>query len=171
MPLNPYVVRAATDDDFNAVTKIYAHHVLHGLATFELVPPDRATMLQRRAAILALGLPFLVAETHKKIVGYAYASAYRPRPAYRFTIEDSIYVDTEYAGHGCGRALLSALIDLCAKGPWQQMIAVIGDTANVRSIRLHEHFGFQHVGTLQAVGFKFEKWVDSVLMQKALKIE
>ena len=170
MPLHCYSVRSAIETDFAAITRIYPHHVLHGTATFELDPPGRETMLQRYAAISTLRLPFLVAELDGKVVGYAYANAYRPRPAYRFTIEDSIYVDAEFTGRGCGRALLGELIDLCAKGPWQQMIAVIGDTANAGSVRLHEHFGFQHVGTLRAVGFKFEKWVDTVLMQRPLQL-
>jgi L-amino acid N-acyltransferase YncA len=168
MPLNAYVVRAATDDDFIAITSIYRHYVLHGTATFEIDPPDRKTMLERYAAVMALGLPFLVAELQGAVVGYAYASAYRPRPAYRFTIEDSVYVDAEHTGRGCGRALLGALIESCEKGPCQQMIAVIGDSGNAGSVRLHEHFGFQHVGTLRKVGFKFEKWLDTVLMQRVL---
>jgi phosphinothricin acetyltransferase len=168
MPLNAYVVRAATEDDFVAITAIYRHYVLHGTATFEIDPPDRKAMVERHGAVMALGLPFLVAELEGRVVGYAYASAYRPRPAYRFTIEDSVYVDAGHAGRGCGRALLSALIESCENGPWQQMIAVIGDSANAGSVRLHEHFGFQHVGTLRAVGFKFEKWLDTVLMQRML---
>ena len=170
MRSNSYLVRHAEETDLGAITRIYTHYVLNGAATFELDPPDLVTMQQRRAGILALGLPFLVAESHGTVLGYAYASLYRPRPAYRFTIEDSIYVDAEYTGRGCGRALLSALIDICSKGSWRQMIAGIGDSANVRSVHLHEGFGFQHVGTLQAVGFKFEKWVDTVLMQKSLGV-
>jgi len=170
MPPNSYKVRTATAGDFTAITAIYAHHVLHGTATFEIDPPSRETMLERRAAILALGLPFLVAELEGRVVGYAYTSAYRVRPAYRFTIEDSIYIDPDFTGQGCGRALLRTLIDQCQRGPWQQMVAVIGDSANEASVRLHRHFGFEHVGTLRAVGYKFEKWVDTVLMQKALRV-
>jgi len=169
MPPNSYVVRAAEEADFAAIARIYAHYVLHGTATFELDPPDRETLLQRRAEIVAQGLPYLVAESQGEVVGYGYASAYRPRPAYRFTIEDSIYVDAEHTGQGCGRALLGPLIEICTRGPWRQMVAVIGDSANARSVRLHEQFGFAHVGTLRAVGFKFEKWLDTVLMQKALR--
>jgi L-amino acid N-acyltransferase YncA len=168
MMRNSYLVRAAEAPDFEAIARIYAHHVLHGTATFEVDPPDAKTMRQRWAAILDLGLPYLVAEWEGALIGYAYASEYRPRPAYRFTIEDSIYVDAEHAGRGCGRALLAELIAICANGPWEQMIAVIGDSANEPSVRLHEQFGFRHVGTLQAVGFKFEKWLDTVLMQKAM---
>ncbi len=168
MARNSYLVRAAQEADFGAIARIYAHAVLHGTATFEVEPPDAETMRQRWAAILDLGLPYLVAEWEGAVIGYAYASAYRPRPAYRFTIEDSIYVDAQYTGRGCGCALLGELLAICAKGPWQQMVAVIGDSANVGSVRLHERFGFRHVGALRAVGFKFEKWVDTVLMQKAL---
>jgi len=168
MPLNAYVVRAATKDDFAAITAIYAHYVLRGTATFEIEPPSCEAMLERNVAAMAVGLPFLVAELDGRVVGYAYASGYRPRPAYRFTIEDSIYVDTEFTGRGCGVALLGALIDICEKGPWQQMIAIIGDSANDESIRLHERFGFRHVGTLRSVGFKFERWLDTVLMQRML---
>jgi phosphinothricin acetyltransferase len=123
-------------------------------------------MLARHAEIAKLGLPYLVAESRGGIAGYAYANAYRPRPAYRFTVEDSIYLDPEQAGKGRSRILLGALLDIGAKGPWQQMIAVIGDSANVRSVRLHERFGFRHEGKLDAVGFKFDKWVDTILMQK-----
>lgn len=164
------LIRAATAEDFAAITKIYAHHVLHGTATFEIDPPDRNTMLDRYATIIAGGLPYLIAESNGQTIGYAYASAYRPRPAYRFTIEDSIYIDAEHTGRGCGRALLKALIDLCAQGPWRQMIAVIGDSANLPSIRLHERFGFEPVGTLRNVGFKFERWLDTVLMQKSFSV-
>jgi phosphinothricin acetyltransferase len=125
-------------------------------------------MAQRRSGILAHGLPYLVVEQGGVVLGYAYASAYRPRPAYRFTVEDSIYVDPEYAGRGCGRLLLAGLIEDCERGPWRQMIAVIGDSGNTASIRLHRHFGFRSAGTLFAVGFKFDKWVDTVLMQRKL---
>jgi phosphinothricin acetyltransferase len=163
-----YVVRAAHDDDFSAITEIYGHHVLHGTATFETEPPSKTTMLERRAAVTAMGLPLLVAELEGRVVGYAYANAYRARPAYRFTIEDSICIDTEQTRRGCGRALLSALIAECEQGPWRQMVAVIGDSANATSVRLHERFGFRHVGTLRDVGFKFDRWLDTVLMQRML---
>jgi L-amino acid N-acyltransferase YncA len=163
-------VRLAEDKDFADITRIYGHYVVHSTATFELDPPDRESMLKRRADILAVGLPYLVAEQQGKVIAYAYASAYRARPAYRFTIEDSIYVDPEHAGKGCGRMLLSALIDHCSSGFWKQMIAVIGDSDNERSVRLHEYFGFRHVGVFEAVGFKFDRWVDTVLMQKRLGV-
>src|ERR1700733_13851638 len=115
MPPTPYRVRPADESDFPAITRIYSHYVLHSTATFEVDPPDLVIMIERRAAILAHGLPYLVAESGNEVLAYAYASEYRPRPAYRFTIEDSIYVDPEHAGRGCGRALLSALLDLCTK--------------------------------------------------------
>lgn len=159
-------IRPASLDDLPAITAIYSHHVLHGLASFEVEPPDVGQMTQRFSAIRVLGLPYFVAETGGKLAGYAYAAVYRTRPAYRYTVEDSVYVDNEHAGHGVGSALMPALIDGCAAAGRRQIIAVIGDSANHASIRLHAKFGFQHVGTLPAVGFKFGRWVDSVLMQK-----
>ena len=166
--MNQFLVRPSTEDDLSYIAPIYGHHVLHGSATFELDPPSRDEMANRRSAILTLGLPYLVAEHHGAVVGYAYASAYRPRPAYRFTVEDSIYIDPQHVARGCGRALLAALIEHCERGPWRQMIAVIGDSDNTASIRLHEHFHFRNAGTLRAVGFKFDRWVDTVLMQREL---
>ena len=164
----PLLIRPSTENDLSAITRIYSHYVLHSSATFELEPPTREEMAQRRTGILALGLPYLVAEKEETVIGYAYASTYRPRPAYRFTVEDSIYVDPGHAGKGCGRALLAGLIEDCERGPWRQMIAVIGDSANTASIRLHRHFQFRSAGTLLAVGFKFNQWVDTVLMQREL---
>jgi L-amino acid N-acyltransferase YncA len=159
-------VRPATVDDLPAITAIYSDHVLHGLASFEVEPPAVAEMTQRFSAIRALGLPYFVAESAGKIAGYAYAAVYRTRPAYRYTVEDSVYIDTAYAGQGIGSALMPALIDGCAAAGRRQIIAVIGDSANHASIRLHAKFGFRLVGTLPAVGFKFGRWVDSVLMQR-----
>lgn len=161
-------VRGSRDGDVPAIRDIYAFHVLHGLASFEEEPPPVEEMARRRAGVLAGGYPHLVAELDGEVVGYAYASAYRPRPAYRFTVENSVYVREGVRGRGVGRALLGALIERCEHGPWRQMIAVIGDTGNEPSIGLHEAFGFRRVGTLQAVGFKFGRWVDSVLMQREL---
>lgn len=168
MQPNGSLVRAATERDFSAIAEIYAHYVLHGTATFETEPPNQASLLERRAAVLAQGLPFLVAELDGCVAGYAYANSYRPRPAYRFTIEDSIYIDARKTGRGCGRALLGALLAACEQGPWRQMVAVIGDSGNAASVRLHERFGFRHVGTLRDVGFKFDHWLDTVLMQRVL---
>lgn len=150
------------------VQMIYAHHVRRGLATFEEVPPSEDVMLARRAAAIAAGLPYLVAERHGELVGFAYAGAYHSRPAYRYTLEDSVYVLTGLGGCGIGTALLQALVGRCETGRWRQMIALIGDSANVASIALHRRMGFRTAGTLSAVGFKLGRWVDTVLMQRAL---
>lgn len=161
-------VRHAREGDMRFVQEIYAHHVLHGLASFEEAPPTVAEMIGRREAVLKLGLPYLVAEMDGRIVGYSYASLYRPRPAYRHTIEDSVYVRDGFAGNGIGRELLGELIKRCESGPWRQMLAVIGDSANAGSIGLHGSQGFRQIGRLDAVGFKFGRWVDSILMQRPL---
>ena len=161
-------VTDATEAEMAAVQAIYARHVLHGLATFEEVPPSVAEMRERRIAVLELGLPYLVARMGGEIVGYSYATRYRPRPAYRHTVEDSVYIADGLSGKGIGTALLRALIARCEAGPWRQMIAVIGDSANEGSIALHSRLGFQKLCTLPSVGFKFGRWVDSVLMQRAL---
>jgi L-amino acid N-acyltransferase YncA len=162
------VVRDARAADMAAVQAIYAHHVLHGLATFEEVPPSVEDLIARRAAVIDAGLPYLVAEHGGAVVGYSYASSYRPRPAYRHTVEDSVYVADGLAGRGIGRALLAALLARCETGPWRQVIAIIGDTGNTASITLHRRHGFALTGTLHAVGFKLGRWVDTVLMQRAL---
>lgn len=166
--LETIVVRDATEQDMAAVQAIYAHHVLHGLATFEETPPSTEEFLERRASVLGQGLPYLVAEAECRIVGYTYASSYRPRPAYRYTIEDAVYVAPGLDGRGIGSALLRALIARCEAGLWRQMIAVIGDSGNAGSIALHRRFGFQPVGTLASVELKLGRWVDTVLMQRAL---
>lgn len=162
------IIRDVTETDMAAVQAIYAHHVRHGLATFEEVPPSMEEMSARRAAVLRSGLPYLAAEMAGGIVGYSYATAYRPRPAYRHTIEDSVYVAEGFGGRGIGTALLGTLIDRCEAGPWRQMLAIIGDRGNAGSIALHRRFGFERVGTFQAVGFKLGSWVDTVLMQRQL---
>lgn len=162
------VVRDATEADVAAIQAIYAAHVLRGLASFEEVPPSTEEMSARRASVLGLGLPYLAAVVDGAVAGYSYATTYRSRPAYRYTIEDSVYIAEGLGGRGIGAALLRELIDRCERGPWRQMIAVIGDSANAGSIALHRSFGFQMVGTLPSVGFKFGRWVDSVLMQRAL---
>ncbi|HYB65624.1 MAG TPA: GNAT family N-acetyltransferase [Steroidobacteraceae bacterium] len=162
------LIRDARDADLGAIAKIYAHHVRHGLASFEEVPPAIVELRSRRAAVLDSGLPYLAAELRGEVVGYAYASAYRPRPAYRYTVEDSVYIDPGLTGLGLGSALLTALIERCEAGPWRQMLAVIGDSANAGSIALHRRLGFSHVGTFAAVGFKLGRWVDTVLMQRPL---
>lgn len=161
-------VRDATDADMAAVQTIYQAAVLHGLASFEEVPPTLDDMLARRAKVLGQDLPWLVAELDGRVAGYAYATAYRDRPGYRYTIEDSVYVADGMQGRGVGRALLAALLDRCEHGPWRQMVAVIGDSDNKGSVALHESLGFRMVGNLEAVGFKLGRWVDSVLMQRPL---
>ena len=158
-------VRDATEADMAAVQVIYAEAVLHGLASFEEAPPTLDDMLARRAKVLGQGLPWLVAELDGRVAGYAYASSYRDRSGYRYTIEDSVYVAPDMQGRGVGRALLAALLERCNAGPWRQMVAVIGDSENRGSIALHESLGFRMVGTLEAVGFKLGRWVDSVFMQ------
>jgi phosphinothricin acetyltransferase len=162
------LIRDALDEDLATIARIYAHHVNHGLASFEEVPPTIAELRTRRAAVLDSGLPYLAAELDGEVVGYAYAGVYRPRPAYRYTIEDSVYVEEDRRGLGFGGALLAALIERCQGGPWRQMLAVIGDSANAASIALHRRLGFRHVGNFESVGFKFGRWVDTVLMQRAL---
>jgi L-amino acid N-acyltransferase YncA len=161
-------IRDATENDIPAVAEIYGHHVLHGLASFEEQAPDAAEMLLRYGAVRKGGFPYLVAEVDGMVVGYSYATAYRTRSAYRHTLEDSVYVREGYGGRGIGLALLAALMERCRAGPWRQMIAVIGDSANAPSINLHRRLGFRVVGTLEAVGFKFGRWVDSVLMQREI---
>jgi phosphinothricin acetyltransferase len=152
----------------DAVQAIYAAHVLRGLATFEETPPSAGEMRERRASVLALGLPYIAAERNGTLVGYSYATLYRTRSAYRYTIEDSVYIAEGLVRNGIGTALLRELIIRCESGPWRQMIAVIGDSANAGSIALHRRFGFHMVGTLASTGFKFGRWVDTVLMQRAL---
>jgi len=164
-------IRPAATADVPAIQAIYAHHVLHGIASFEEEPPDQAEMARRLADVLKRGLPYLVAEDRPgsgTILGYAYAGPYRARPAYRYTLEDSVYVLPGEGGRGIGSALLGALIERCAALGYRQMIAVIGDSGNAGSIRLHARHGFRTIGTLASVGFKHGRWVDSVFMQRAL---
>jgi L-amino acid N-acyltransferase YncA len=162
------LVRDASEADLYAVTNIYATHVLHGLASFEETPPSLGDMKSRRASVLQLGLPYLVAELDGRVVGYSYATFYRTRPAYRYTVEDSVYVEDGLHGRGIGTRLLAELIARCERGPWRQMLAVIGDSGNAGSIALHQRMGFTHAGNLTSVGFKLGRWVDSVFMQRAL---
>nr|WP_246189140.1 GNAT family N-acetyltransferase [Pandoraea anapnoica] len=161
-------VRPLRDDDLPAITAIYAHHVLTGSASFEEVPPDEAEMRARCAKVREAGLPYLVAEYEGRVLGYAYATHYRPRSAYRFTLEDSVYIAADAIGQGVGRALLLTLIARCEGGPWRQLIANVGDSGNRASLALHTACGFEHAGTLKSVGFKFGRWVDTVLMQRPL---
>jgi L-amino acid N-acyltransferase YncA len=161
-------IRAAAEADMAAVRAIYAHHVLHGLASFEEEAPSVIEMKARREDILARGFPYLVAESAGEILGYSYASQFRTRPAYRYTAEDSVYVREDAHGRGIGASLLRELIRLCEAGPSRQMLAIIGDSGNVASIALHRRFGFEMIGTCKSVGFKLGHWVDTVYMQRTL---
>jgi len=161
----------ATAGDAAQIAAIYAHHVLHGTGTFEIEPPDADEIDRRRSDIEQHGLPYLVAARDERVVGYAYAGLYRSRPAYSHTVEDSIYVDPAETGRGIGKLLLPALIEACEGAGRRQMIAVIGDSGNIASIRLHERFGFRDAGVLRAVGFKFGRWLDTVLMQRELCVK
>jgi L-amino acid N-acyltransferase YncA len=162
------VVRDALPADLQIVQSIYSHHVLHGLASFEEVPPDAAEMERRYRDIIARGLPYVVVECDGRVAGFAYAGPYRTRPAYRYTVEDSVYIEPDAVGKGLGHAALSEVIRRATARGLRQMIAIIGDSGNLPSIRLHERVGFRHATTLRAVGFKFDRWVDSVIMQLAL---
>lgn len=161
-------LRPATPADLAQIAAIYAHHVRNGLASFEIDPPDEAEMHRRFDAIAAGGYPYFVAEAEGRVLGYAYANHYRTRPAYRYSVEDSIYVAPDAVGRGLGKRLLRALIEACESRGYRQMLAVIGDSANAPSIELHRACGFAQVGVLPSIGFKFGRWVDSVLMQRAL---
>lgn len=162
------LVRDALEADMVAVRDIYAHYVLHSLATFEETPPTLDDMLARRRASVDLGLPYLLAEVGGVVAGFAYAGLYRSRPAYRYAIEDSVYVADGQTGRGIGSALLGELIARCERGPWRQMVAIVGDSANSGSIALHRRFGFELVGTLRSVGIKFGRWVDTPILQRGL---
>ena len=162
------VVEDAQPRDMAAVQGIYAPHVLRGLATFEEQPPSVTEMSRRREAVLALGLPYLVARQHGRVMGYCYAGLYGVRSAYRYCLEDSVYVAEHCLGQGIGRALLQTLIARCEQGNWRQMIAVVGHSGNTGSIALHAGLGFQHMGVLPSVGYKLGQWVDVVLMQRPL---
>jgi L-amino acid N-acyltransferase YncA len=161
-------IRSSRDDDVAEITAIYRYHVVQGIASFEDIPPDEHEVARRRRDILALNLPYLVAERSGRVVGYCYASRYRARSAYRFTLEDSIYVDPVEVGRGIGRALLSTLVERCCELGYRQMVAVIGGSDQWPSLRLHETLGFTRAGLMPAVGFKFGRWIDCVLMQRAL---
>lgn len=169
LPQATLSVTDASIEDMAAIQQIYAHHVLYGPASFEETPPTLEEMQQRRNNVLAAGLPWLVAKMEERVVGYCYATTYRPRPAYRYTIEDSVYVAEGMQGHGIGKALLGALITRCEGGPWRQMLAMIGDAAgNAGSLALHRKLGFTSIGTLSGVGFKFGGWLDTHIMQRPL---
>ena len=164
----PVKIRDAREADLAEITAIYDEQVRNGTASFELTPPDRDEMARRRAAVLAAGLPYLVAEIDDRIAGYAYASPYRGRPAYGATVENSVYIAAWARGRGLGSRLTEAVIARCVAAGKRQMIAIVGDPANNASVRMHEKIGFTVVGTLQAVGFKHGRWLDTVILQRAL---
>jgi phosphinothricin acetyltransferase len=161
-------IRPAAAADLPAITEIYAHAVRHGTATFELIPPDLAEITRRFGALMDGGFPYLVAALEGRVVGYAYAGAYRPRPAYCFTVENSVYLQPAIHRRGIGLRLLQSLIAESEARGYRQMIAVIGDSANAGSIGVHARCGFQMIGTHPDVGFKFGRWLDTVMMQRAL---
>lgn len=163
-------IRDAEDADFETITRIYAWHVLHGCGSFEEIPPDLSEMRERHQKIVGFGLPWLVAVVNGEVAGYCYATQYRPRPAYRYTIEDSIYLAPDQVGKGLGSALMSALITRCQQGPWRQMLAIVGNgERNTGSLNLHKKMGFETVGNFRSVGFKHGEWRDTLLMQLALQ--
>lgn len=164
MPL----IRPSTEDDLPAITRIYAHHVLHGTGTFETTPPTQADMAARRADVLGKQLPWLVLEEDGVVLGFAYGNWFKPRPAYRFSVEDSIYLAPDAAGQGWGRALLAELLAALERGGIRKVMAVIGDSANAGSVGVHTALGFDHVGVVKACGWKFDRWLDIVLMEKTL---
>lgn len=161
-------IRASRDDDLAAITAIYAHHVLHGTGTFEIDPPGIQDMAARRADVLARGLPWLVAEEDGRVAGFAYCNWFKPRPAYRYSAEDSIYVADHARGRGLGRLLLQALCTHAEAAGVRKLLAVIGDSANAGSIAVHRAAGFTEVGVMRSVGWKFGAWRDIVLMEKPL---
>lgn len=165
---SPLWLRDSREDDLPALAAIYGHHVLHGTGTFELDAPDAAEMARRRAEVLGRGLPWLVAERDGRVLGYAYANYFRPRMAYRFCLEDSIYLAPEAQGQGLGSLLLAELIARCEALGARQMVAVIGDSANAASIGVHQRAGFEPMGVMKAAGWKFERWLDVVFMQREL---
>ena len=164
MPL----IRPSTEQDIPAITAIYGEHVLHGTGTFEIAPPTEADMMTRRADVLAKSLPYLVVEAAGQVLGFAYCNWFKPRPAYRFSAEDSIYMAPNAHRQGLGRALLAELSVQAERAGVRKLIAVIGDSANAGSVGLHQALGFTHVGTIAACGWKFERWLDIVLMEKPL---
>ncbi|HTZ78265.1 MAG TPA: GNAT family N-acetyltransferase [Stellaceae bacterium] len=161
-------IRPSRDTDVAAIAAIYGHHVRHGVASFETEPPSSEEMRRRRGDLLARGYPYLVATQAEIVLGYAYAGPYRPRAAYRDTVENSVYLRPDAAGRGIGRMLLEALVGECAQRGFRQMVAVVGDSGNHASIALHERAGFQRVGVLRSIGHKHGRWLDSVLLQRSL---
>jgi phosphinothricin acetyltransferase len=163
-----HLIRPSTASDLPAITRIYGHHVLHGTGTFETTPPTLDDMTNRRADVLAKQLPWLVVEQDGQVLGFANGNWFKPRPAYRFSVEDSIYMAPEAAGKGLGRALLTELMAALERGGVRKVMAVIGDSANAGSIGVHSALGFERVGVVQSCGWKFDRWLDIVLMEKTL---
>ena len=161
-------IRPSLDSDIPAITAIYTHHVLHGTGTFEIESPDEAEMARRRDDVLSKGLPWLVAQADDQVLGYAYANHFRPRRAYRFCLENSIYLAAQARGQGLGRLLLTELVGRCEAAGARQVLAVIGDADNAGSIGVHAALGFEHCGVLKAAGWTFDRWLDVVLMQRSL---
>jgi phosphinothricin acetyltransferase len=162
------IIRPSHSSDLAQITEIYAHHVRHGTGTFEIDPPSAVEMAQRRDDVLNKKLPYLVAVAGEQVLGYAYCNWFKPRPAYRFSAEDSIYMAPNFTGHGLGRSLLCELSSQAERAGVRKLIAVIGDTNNQSSIGVHKSLGFSHVGVLKACGWKFDQWLDVVLMEKTL---
>jgi L-amino acid N-acyltransferase YncA len=167
---SPLHIRPSRESDLSAITDIYGWNVENGTGTFELDAPNRDEMTRRRTDVVEKGLPWLVAERSGEVLGYAYANHFRPRLAYRFCLEDSIYLAPHAQGQGIGLTLLTELISRCEDAGARQMIAVIGDSANTHSVRLHAKVGFEHIGVMRSAGWKFERWLDVVLMQRTLGV-
>ncbi len=164
----PATVRPAGDGDLEVITEIYAHHVLNGAASFEEIPPDQDEIRRRQGAIRDRGLPYLIAEVDGALAGFAYAAPFRDRTAYRYAVEDSIYLSDRFQRRGIGALLLREIIDVCTEAGMRQMIAIIGDSANAASISLHARHDFRLAGTLPSVGYKFGRWIDTVIMVRPL---
>ena len=163
-------IRPSRDEDIPAITAIYAHHVLHGTGTFETDPPNEANMTARRADVLSKGLPYLVAEHDGKVAGFAYGNWFKPRPAYRYSVEDSIYLAPELQRKGLGRALMAELLAQFEAVGIRKVMAIIGDSANAGSVGIHQAFGFTQVGIVESCGWKLGAWRDIVIMQKTLGV-
>lgn len=166
--MNSIRCRPSRESDIPAIQQIYSHYVRHSLATFETEPPDEEEIRRRRTEVTGKGLPHIVAEINGTVAGYAYAAPYRSRTAYRYTVEDSIYIHPSYVRRGLGRILLTEIVRVCQRNGYRQMVAIIGDSANTGSVGLHSDMGFEHIGILRSVGLKFGRWVDTVIMQRQL---
>jgi phosphinothricin acetyltransferase len=162
------MIRPSTDADLSAITRIYAHHVLHSTGTFETTPPSEADMQARRADVLGKNLPWLVLERDGVVLGFAYGNWFKPRPAYRFSVEDSIYLAPEAAGQGLGKLIMAELLTQLERRGVRKVMAVIGDSGNAGSIGVHRAAGFAHAGTVKSCGWKFGRWLDIVLMERSL---